>query len=301
METRRFGRTGHMSTVAIFGAAAVSTSTQAEADVVMEQVIQAGLNHIDISPFYGLAEQWVGPWMPRERSRFFLGCKTRMRSKQEAAEQLRQSLATLQTDRFDLYQFHEVVSIEELDKITMPGGALEAVLEARAQGLIDFIGICGHGWGMPAVLLEALRRFDFDSVLFAMNRVLLANPDFRRDAEEVLRQCRARDVGVMIIKSMARGQWAGPRKTYVAADGKQKTVNTWYRPFDDKENIQDSANFILSQDVTGLVTPAEPSIFPLVVEACERFTPLDAEEREAFIATAGQYTAVFNQNVPIME
>ena len=122
MEKRRFGRTGHMSTVAIFGAAAVSSSTQAEADAVMEQVIQAGLNHIDISPFYGLAEQRIGPWMPRERSRFFLGCKTRLRSRQEAAEQLRRSLETLQTDRFDLYQFHEVFSIEELDKITRPGG-----------------------------------------------------------------------------------------------------------------------------------------------------------------------------------
>ena len=127
MEKRRLGRTGHMSTVAISGSAALSKSTQAEADVVMEQVIEAGVNHIDISPRYGLAEQRVGPWMPAERSRFFLGCKTRQRTKQEAADEMRRSLETLQTDRFDLYQFHEVVSMEELDSVTGTGGALEAV------------------------------------------------------------------------------------------------------------------------------------------------------------------------------
>ena len=155
MEKRRLGRTGHMSTIGIFGSAALSNSTQAEADSVMEKVVESGVNHIDISPLYGLAEERVGPWMPRERDRFFLGCKTRLRTKEEAAEGLRRSLETLQTDRFDLFQFHEVVSMEELDKVTGPGGALEAVLDARDQGLTGFIGICGHGWQMPAIILEA--------------------------------------------------------------------------------------------------------------------------------------------------
>jgi hypothetical protein len=130
----------------------------------------------------------------------------------------------------------------------------------------------------------------------------MANPEFRREAEEVLRQCRTRGVGVMIIKSMARESWpaAGERKAYTAGDGQQKTYNTWYRPFDDAEGIRDSANFVLSHDVTGLVTSAEPSIVPLILDACERFSPLDAAQREAIIDTAGQYNAVFDQNGPIM-
>jgi aryl-alcohol dehydrogenase-like predicted oxidoreductase len=289
MEKRRLGRTGHLSTVAIFGAFAVSKSTQAEADVVMEQVIRAGVNHIDVSPLYGLAERRVGPWMPRERSRFFLGCKTRERTKQAAAEQMRQSLAALQTDRFDLYQFHEVVSIAELDKITGPGGALEAVVEARAEGLTDYIGICGHGWQMPAVILEAFRRFDFDTVLFPLNRVLMANADYRRDAEEVLRQCRARDVGVMIIKSVAKEPWGAQRKVY----------NTWYRPFDDAAHIQESVNFVLSHDVTGIATAGDPLILPLVLDAAEHFTPLSATEQDAIVATAGQFADIYDRNGPI--
>jgi aryl-alcohol dehydrogenase-like predicted oxidoreductase len=302
MEKRRLGRTGHLSTVAIFGSAALSNSTQAEADVVMEQVIRAEVNHIDVAPLYGLAEQRVGPWMPRERSRFFLGCKTRERTRQAAADGLRRSLAVLQTDRFDLLQFHDVTSVAELDQITARGGALEAVVEARRQGLTRFVGLCGHGWRMPTVILEGLRRFDFDTVLFPINRVLMANPDYRREAEEVLRECRARDVGVMIIKSMARESWPGEgqRKTYAATDGQQKKYNTWYRPFDDPQDIQDSANFVLSHDVTGLVTSAEPSIVPLILDACERFSPLSAPQREAIIATAGQYNAVFDENGPIM-
>jgi len=302
MEKRHLGRSGQLSTVAIFGAAALSNSSQAEADIVMEQVIRAGVNHIDVAPLYGLAEQRLGPWMPRERSRFFLGCKTRERTRQAAADQMRRSLETLQTDRFDLYQFHDVTSVAELDQITAPGGALEAAVEARRQGLTHFVGICGHGWQMPMVLLEALRRFDFDTVLFAMNRVMMANPDYRREAEEVLRQCRSRGVGVMIIKSMARESWpaAGQRKAYTASDGQQKTYNTWYRPFDDTQSIQDSANFVLSYNVTGLVTSAEPSIVPLILDACERVSPLSAAERETIIATASQYNAVFDQNGPIM-
>ena len=302
MEKRRLGRTGHLSTVAIFGSAALSSSTQAEADAVMEQVIRAGVNHIDVAPLYGLAEQRVGPWMPRERSRFFLGCKTRERTRQAAADQLRRSLEILQTNRFDLYQFHDVTSIADLDEVTAPGGALEAVVAARREGLTRFVGLCGHGWQMPKVILEALRRFDFDTVLFPMNRVLMANPDYRREAEEVLRQCRVRDVGVMIIKSMARESWpaAGQRQTYAAKDGQEKTYNTWYRPFDDAPGIQDSANFVLSHEVTGLVTSAEPSIVPLILNACERFSPLSAPQREAIVATAGQYNAVFDENGPIM-
>ena len=300
MEKRRLGRTGHMSTIGIFGSAALRDSTQAEAASVMEKVIEAGVNHIDISPRYGLAEERVGPWMPRARDRFFLGCKTVLRTKEEAAEGLRRSLETLQTDRFDLFQLHEVVSIEELDKATRPGGALEAVLDARDEGLTDFIGICGHGWHMPAVILEALRRFDFDTVLLPINRALMANVDYRRDAEEVLRQCRTRDVGVMIIKSMAKQPWDGKRKTYETPDGQQKQYNTWYKPYAEAEAIQESLNFVLSYDVTGICTPAEPSLLPLVLDACERFTLLSAAQQEAIIGSADQRDAVFDQHGPIM-
>ena len=283
MKTRRFGRTGHASTVAIFGGAAFWEVTQAEADAKMEQVIAAGVNHIDVAPSYGMAEERLGPWLARERDRFFLGCKTMERTKAGAADELRRSLERLRVDSFDLYQIHAITTRDELDQVTRPGGALEAILDARAEGLTRFIGITGHGLDVPAIFLEALRRFDFDSVLFPINFVLYADPAYRRDAEELLRQCRARDVGTMIIKTVARGPWGDRPKTYT----------TWYEPFDDADHIQQSVNFALSQDVTGLCTAGDVTILPLFLEACERFAPMSADEQEALIATATEYEPLF--------
>jgi aryl-alcohol dehydrogenase-like predicted oxidoreductase len=283
VETRRFGRTGHMSTVAIFGAAAFWQPDQAEADAVMEQVIAAGVNHIDVAPSYGIAEQRLGPWLARERDRFFVGCKTMERSKAGAARELRQSLERLQTDHFDLYQLHAVTSMEELDEATRPGSALEAAIEARDAGLIRSIGITGHGVDSPAVFIEALRRFDFDSVLFPLNFVQYANPTYRQNSEELLRQCRARDVGTMIIKSITKGPWGEQTKTHT----------TWYQPFTDAEHIQQAVNFALSQDVTGLCTVGDIRLLPLVLRACASYTPLSEAEQAALIASAEIYEPLF--------
>jgi aryl-alcohol dehydrogenase-like predicted oxidoreductase len=272
-----------MSTVAIFGAAAFWQVTPAEADTAMEQVIAAGVNHIDVAPSYGEAEERLGPWLARERERFFLGCKTMERTQAGAAAELRRSLARLRVESFDLYQIHAITRLEELDEATRPGGALEAIVEARQAGLTRFIGITGHGVDAPAVFLEALRRFDFDSVLFALNFVQYANPTYRQNAEELLRQCRAKDVGVMVIKSIARGPWGEQSKTH----------NTWYQPFGEPERIQPAVNFALSQDVTGLCTAGDTSLLPLVLQACARFTPLTPAEQEALVASAAEYQPLF--------
>ncbi len=273
MERRRFGRTGHLSTVAIFGAAAFWDVDQAEADRTMERVIEAGVNHIDVAPQYGLGEERVGSWMPRERDRFFLGCKTMERTKDGAAAELRRSLATLRTDHLDLYQLHAVTSIEELDAVTASGGALETLVEAREAGLTRWVGITGHGVDAPAVFLEALRRFDFDSVLFPLNFVQCGIPAYRRDAEALIAECRRRDVGTMVIKSVTRSPWGEH----------PETRTTWYRPFEEPAALQRAVDFVLSHDVTGICTPGDTGLLPLVLDACERFTPMDAEARDALI------------------
>src|SRR3990172_6689165 len=177
METRRFGRTGHMSTVAIFGAAAFGEIPKGGAQKIMGVVIEAGVNQIDVAPSYGQAEIRIGPWMPRERGRFFLGCKTMERTKEAAWKELRESLKRLQTETFDLYQCHAITTMEELDAVTMAGGALEAFEGARRGGFTQFIWVTGHGGNAPQIYLEALRRFDFDSALFPLNFVQMANPE----------------------------------------------------------------------------------------------------------------------------
>jgi aryl-alcohol dehydrogenase-like predicted oxidoreductase len=283
LQTRRFGRTGHMSTVAIFGGAAFWEISQKEADRVMEMVIASGVNHIDVAPSYGQAERRIGPWMSRERGRFFLGCKTMERTKKGAWGELRKSLKSLQCESFDLYQLHAVTSLEELDAVTGPGGALEALVEARQAGLIRAIGITGHGVDAPRIYLEALRRFDFDSVLFPLNFVQAGNADYYRDSEELIRQCRLKDVGLMVIKSIAEGPWGE----------KEKTHTTWYEPFTEMDQIQRAVNFVLSHDVTGICTAGDIWVLPLVLKACENYVPMTPEERQRVIELGRSYQPLF--------
>ena len=279
MEKRKFGRTGHLSTVAVLGACCFASVSQKETDASMEKVIAAGINHIDVAPSYGHAEDRLGPWMARERSRFFLGCKTTQRSKTAAAADLAESLKRLHTDCFDLYQLHGITTFAELDEVTAPDGALQAILEARKSGVVKATGITGHGMDAPAIFLEALRRFDFDSVLFPINFILYADPIYRRNSEKLLAECRKRNVGTMIIKAIARGGW----------DKQTHRYTCWYEPFDDPEMVQQAVNFVLSQDVTALCTVCDNRLVHPVIQACQSFIPLTAVEQEALIGTAGAY------------
>ena len=283
METRRFGRTGHMSTVAVFGAAAFWQISQEDADKVMELIIEAGINHIDVAPSYGQAEVRIGPWMPRERGRFFLGCKTMERTKEGAWKEMQESLKRLQTETFDLYQCHAVTTMQELDAITMNGGALEAFVEARREGLFKLIGITGHGAKAPEIYLEALRRFDFDTVMFPLNFVQMANPEFRTNAEELMAACKAKDVGTLVIKSVTKGPWGD----------KQHTATTWYEPFDKSHEIQRAVNFALSHEVTGLCTAGDTRVLPLMINACQNFTRLSKDEMEEMIKSGEPYEPLF--------
>jgi len=272
-----------MSTVAIFGAAAFYEISQADADQTMEQVIEAGINHIDVAPSYGQAELRIGPWMPRERGRFFLGCKTMERTKEGAWKEMHESLKRLQTESFDLYQCHAITTMEELDAVTMKGGALEAFEQARREGLTKFLGITGHGVNAPQIYLEALRRFDFDSILFPLNFVQMANPEYRKYAEELIATCKAKDVGTMVIKTITKAPW-GERP---------HTADTWYEPFDKREEIQKGVNFALSYDVSGLCTAGDTRILPLVLQACKDFTRLSKNELEEIIKSGTRYEPLF--------
>jgi aryl-alcohol dehydrogenase-like predicted oxidoreductase len=273
METRRFGRSGHLSTVAIFGAAAFWDVDQDQADESMRLVMEHQVNHIDVAPSYGQAEERVGPWLQKERDRFFVGCKTMERTRTGAAAELARSLERLKIKSFDLYQIHAITSMAELDQVTQPGGALEAALQARDAGLTRYIGITGHGVDSPAIFCEALERYDFDSVLFPLNYVQYANPVFRRNSEKLLGLCQARDVGVMAIKSITRGPWGTKTQKYT----------TWYEPFDDAQQIQQAVNFTLSQPVTGICTAGDIQILPKVLQACENFTPMPVAVQQKVI------------------
>ena len=283
MERRRLGRTGHMSTVVTFGAAGIGRVDQETADRAVETALAHGVNHVDVAPRYGEAEVRLRPWMARIRSRIFLGCKTGQRTREEASAELSRSLERLGTDRLDLYQLHAVGKLHELDQCTAPGGALEALVEAREAGLVSWLGITGHTHDAPRTHLEALRRFDFDTVMFPLNFVLWADPRYREDAQALLEECRRRDVGVHILKTVARDPWGDRPRTHT----------TWYEPFTDQAIIDQAVAFVLSRPVTTLCSVGDVTVLPRVLEAAERFQALEAPAEAALLAMSGRYHSPF--------
>ncbi len=279
MEKRRLGKTGQLSSILTFGGFALSRLSQKEADAGIEMAIEAGINRIDVSPIYGEAESRLGSWFGRHGNSFFLGCKTAERTKSGAREGLHRSLKTLKVDHFDLYQFHMVDNSRELDTILAPDGALEAVLEARKQGLVKYIGITGHH---PLLHNEALQRFDFDTVMFPLNRVHAAHFSGWNDWRPLLKTAQQKDVGVFAIKVVAKGLWAN-------GDESNQEYNTWYEPFDEPAEIEKCYRYTLSQAITSAVMPGELRLWPAIIAAAERFKPLALKEQKTLVSEVVQY------------
>lgn len=285
MLKRTLGRTGHESTVAIFGGAALGESTEAEAHAALDMAEAAGVNHIDIAPTYGHAEAVTGPWLESRRDKFFVGCKTGIRDREGSWEELHASLKRLRTDKFDLYQLHAVTNFDELDAAMKPGGAIETLKRARDEGLTKWLGITGHGIEVAAVQAKALELFDFDTVMFPLNPVLYANPKYRADAERLLAMCAERNVGVQIIKSIAKGPWA---------DRDKATYNTWYEPFDQQERINEGVHFALSQHpVAAIAIAGDTRLLPMVIKAADSFAPMSDEAQAALIERAEELEPLF--------
>jgi len=264
-----FGRTGHESTRTLFGAAALGGVTQAEADRTLDLLLEYGINHIDTAASYGEAELRIGPWMPAHRKDFFLATKTGKRTYQEAWDELQRSLERLRVDSVDLWQLHALIDPEEWEVAMGPGGALEAAIEARAQGLVRYIGVTGHGLTIPQMHMRSLERFDFDSVLLPYNYPVMQNPQYAADFEALVAMCRERNVVVQTIKSICRRPW-GDRPRIRA---------TWYEPLEDPEAVDMTVHWVLARPELFLNTVGDIHVLPLVLDAASRFTerPTDAE------------------------
>ncbi len=281
MDVRRLGRTGHRSSVAVLGGAAFWDTDPETAGAALAGAIDAGVNHLDVAPQYGRAEELLGPHIPAVRDRLFVACKTLRHSADGVRAQLENSLDVLCCDHFDLYQLHAVTDIQELDA---RAGALEALAAARDEGLCRWIGITGHELSAPAAHLEALRRYDLDTVMFPVNPQLWSDPDYRQDAEALLAQAMEHDVGVMAIKAVAARPWAG----------RAHTAATWYEPHVTPGDISRGVRFALSTPgVHALCTPGDLELLPQVLMAAGSAGPMDAGERQEAVTASAADPSIF--------
>ncbi|MEJ5313819.1 MAG: aldo/keto reductase [Anaerolinea sp.] len=272
IEKLPFGRTGHLSTRTLFGAAAFWNVTQEEADRTMEILMQYGVNHIDTAASYGDSEIRLGPWIEKYRDQFFLATKTGERTREKAREEIHRSLERLRTDHVDLIQLHAVIEDGELEQALGPGGALEAALEAREEGLVKFIGITSHSLHAPVIHLRALERFDFDSILLPCNFMLLQNPEYAENFHRVLNLCREKNVAVQCIKTLQRRPYGDGPHTHA----------TWYQPFDEPQAVQMAVHWALAIPGIFINTVGDIHVLPLMLEAAAnpKPAPSDDEMRE---------------------
>jgi aryl-alcohol dehydrogenase-like predicted oxidoreductase len=235
--------------------------TQEEADRTMALLMAHGVNHIDTAASYGDAELRLGPWMERERSRFFLATKTGERRYAEARDEIHRSLQRLRVDQIDLIQLHNLVDPEEWRVALGPGGALEAAIEAREQGLVRFIGVTGHGTEVAMMHLRSLERFDFDSVLLPYSYIMMQNPQYAVDFETLMDVCQERNVAVQTIKAVVRRPYGDREATHA----------TWYEPLVDQEAIDREVHWVLGRPGIFLNTVGDIHVLPKVLDAAERF------------------------------
>jgi aryl-alcohol dehydrogenase-like predicted oxidoreductase len=283
VEQRRLGRLGHESSVLIYGAAALGEVTQEVADRSVQEALDAGINHFDVAASYGDAELRLGPWMPRIRGDIFLATKTGERRTDDAWRQINQSLERLQTDHVDLLQLHAVGDSDELDKVTARDGALVAAERAQEEGLVGAVGITGHGHQAPATHLEALRRYPFATVLSPLNVALSRDAAYLADYEALADEARSQDVGLMIIKSVARRNWP---------EDDDKRYSTWYEPLDRQQQVTAAVSWVLSHpEVTGIATPGDVGLLAMVIAA--EADRVSREAAESTLADAPAYSSPF--------
>ncbi|CAA9350139.1 MAG: Oxidoreductase [uncultured Frankineae bacterium] len=289
MQRRRLGRLGHDSSVLIYGGAALGEVSQEVADASVQEALEAGINHFDVAADYGEAELRLGAMMDDLRPQVFLATKTGLRDREPAWAQINASLERLRTDRVDLLQLHAIGELDELDRATRPGGALEAAVRAQEEGLVGAVGITGHGTSAAATHLEALRRFPFATVLTPLSAVLWREEAFRADWAALTAEIARQDAGLMTIKAVSRRNWPG------VAEGQpvgEQAFATWYEPLADADTIRAAVSWVLAhEEVTGLATAGDVRLLRhLVAAERDRMDVLDAE---AALARVEDYSTPF--------
>jgi predicted aldo/keto reductase-like oxidoreductase len=278
---RRLGGTGRRLSVIGFGGILVMGHQQSEADRMVAEAVERGVNYFDVAPSYGNgeAEEKLGPALQPYRSRVFLADKTAMRTRDGAEKELQQSLKRMRTDYFDLYQLHALTTMDELNQSLASNGAIQAILAARKDGRIRHIGFSAHS---AEVALAAMDRFDFDTILFPVNYVLYHQANF---GPQVVKKAREKGMGILALKTMARQPWP--------AGAKRNHSKCWYEPITEAQEASLAVRFTLSEPVTSAVPPGHADLFWMAVRAAEGFRPLSRDDRKVLKERAASLGTIF--------
>jgi aryl-alcohol dehydrogenase-like predicted oxidoreductase len=282
--TGPFGRTGHESTRTIFGAAALGDVSQREADATLDLLLEHGVNHIDTAASYGDSELRIAAWLKKHRDHFFVATKTEEREHAAAREQIRRSLDRLGVDHVDLIQLHNLVDAIEWETALRDGGALEAAIEARDEGLVRFIGVTGHGLTVARMHARSLERFPFDSVLLPYSYIQMRDGVYAEDFETLVAMAEERGVAVQTIKAISLAPW----------NGRPQTASTWYEPLRDQGDIDLAVRWVLGRSGTFLNTVGDVTLLPKVLDAAERFSERPPEDAMAELMARRQLTPLFS-------
>ena len=258
---KKFGRTGHQSSRTIFGAFALSSVTQKEADETLEILKEYGINHIDTASSYDDSELRIGPWMKDNRKDFFLATKTEKRTYQEAKDELHRSLDRLKVDHIDLWQMHMLVNPDQWNTAMHSGGVIDAFKEAKKQGLTRFLGVTGHGLAAPKMHLKSLDVYDFDTVLLPYNYILMQNAEYAANYEKLVERCKRDNIAIQTIKSIARG----------IRNDNSASHNVWYDPLDKQEAIDNAVNWVLGNEDVFLNTVGDIHLLRKVLKATDNY------------------------------
>jgi len=279
IDKKQFGVTGHLSTRALFGAAAFARVSQDEADKTMDLLEEFGINHIDTAASYGDAELRLGPWLKHNRKKVFLATKTEERTYIGAKEELYRSLDKLKVDSVDLWQMHVLIDPDEWDTAMSEDGALRAFTEAKEEGLVKFLGVTGHGITAPWMHLKSLEKYPFNSVLLPYNYTMLQNTDYRKGFEKLASICKEKNIALQAIKTLAKG----PKQE---ASGNK--FATWYEPISNPEDISFAIHWALSNDQIFINTAGDIYLLPHVLKAFSQFdTKISNAEMKNFVSKKG--------------
>jgi aryl-alcohol dehydrogenase-like predicted oxidoreductase len=284
IEKAPFGSTGHESTRTIFGAAALGSVTQTEADTTLELLLEHDINHIDTAASYGEAELRLAPWLAQHREQFFLATKTGQRDRAGAREEIRRSLDRLGVDQVDLIQLHNLVDVIEWETALREGGALEALVEARDEGLVRFIGVTGHGLTVAHMHHRSLERFPFDTVLLPYSYVQMRDERYASDFEALAAVCAERGVAMQTIKAIALAPW----------DGREQTTATWYEPLQEQDDIDLGVHWVLGRSGVFLNTVGDVALLPRVLDAASRYASRPSDETMDYFAARQHLVPLFS-------